>query len=101
MAAVILPQCAVSCASYFPNPPQPDAESAQFQSVESRIERAFLHAQCILERVLDKLRDGIAVQRALHQRFQEQHVERALQQFTGLGLGRDAVAWQESRLPGL
>ena len=51
------------------------------QPVERRIQRPLLHLQHVVGAALDGLGDGVAVGRAEPQGPQDQHVERALQQF--------------------
>jgi len=50
--------------------------------VERRIERSVLYLENIFRSMLDNVRDGMAMRRAEHQRLKDQHVQRALQQFT-------------------
>src|SRR4030095_17086404 len=55
------------------------------QPLQRRVERAVIHFQHFLRRLLYVMRDVVAMQRAEEQSPQDQHVERALQEVdTGL-----------------
>ena len=54
--------------------------SALDQPVQRRIERALLHLQHIVGRLLDRLGDGVAVRGSEEQGAENEEIERALQQ---------------------
>jgi len=53
-------------------------ESPVLQAVQRRIERALLDLQNVTGDLLDSLRDGVAVNRAQQDHFQDQQVQRSL-----------------------
>ena len=55
-------------------------QAAHFEPVQRRIQRALLDLQHVARRLLDELRDRVAVHRAAADRLQDQHVERARQE---------------------
>jgi hypothetical protein len=66
----------------FGRPPERSDPAAILEPVEGGIERPVLDLQHVLGAMFDGLRDGVPVCRPECERFEDQHVERSLQQLT-------------------
>jgi hypothetical protein len=68
-------------------PPVALDEPALLEPVQRGVERAFLDAERVVGGLGDPAADGVAVARALRERLEHEHVERALEQVE-VGRGR-------------
>jgi hypothetical protein len=59
--------------------PLPFDPAIEFQPLESRVERSFFHPQQIVGQLLNQLSNGITMQMAAGQYFEDHHVQRARQ----------------------
>src|SRR5712692_3868774 len=55
--------------------PLPFDPAIEFQPLESRVERSFFHPQQIVGQLLNKLSNGITMQMAPRQSFENNHVQ--------------------------
>src|ERR1700759_1177236 len=67
-------------------------EAVALQAVQGGVERAVVDDERVAGRLPDGRRDAVAVRRPEQQRFENQHVERALQQLDAIGRRHGVVS---------